>query len=235
MNTDWQAYWSGRTAVADGIDDLLVQAGKTQFGMPVSQDQIELLAGHVADSLGVETTSHGLDLGCGNGLLTARVARRAGQVVGLDYSEAMLANARATNGATNVAYVQADLRDLSNVSLPPGPYGVAWSSEVVQYLDPPSLTRLLRWLVSVMEPELRFLVSGIPDAQRIRNFHNTRERWQRHLDDEAAGRNPMGRWWSRDEFTEVAASVGLAVDFGDLPQGYYTSHYRFDAVFRGSR
>lgn len=235
MSRDWQAYWGGRTAVADGTDDLLIQVGKTQFGVPIGSDQIELLVEHVAASLAIDPAAGALDLGCGNGLVTARLAPRLGRIVGLDYSEAMLATARAGNGAPNLTYEQADLRNAATLRLPSGPFHVAWSIEVVQNLDPASLTKLLSWLSGVMAPGFRFLASGIPDGERIGNFYNTPERWQLHLDNEAAGREAMGRWWSRAEITAAAAQAGVAVEFRALPAAYYTSHYRFDALFRDMR
>lgn len=235
MSFDWQAYWGGRTAVADGTDDLLIQVGKTQFGVPVGSEQVELLVEHVGASLAVDPTAGALDLGCGNGLVTALLAPRLARVVGLDYSDAMLATARTANGAPNVTYQQVDLRNIAGVNLAAGPYQLAWSIEVVQNLDPESLAKLLSWLSDVMVPGFRFLASGIPDAERIRNFYNTPERWQVHLDNEAAGREAMGRWWSRAEITEAADRAGVTAEFRALPGDYYTSHYRFDVLFQGAR
>lgn len=235
MTVNWQSYWNGRAAVAEAdIDDLLIQVGKTQFGVPVGTDQLALLAEHVAATVPLEPTSNGLDLGCGNGLLTARLATRAHRIIGLDYSAALLETARVLNAAPNITYQKADLREVSGVVLPAGPYHVAWSVEVVQNLDPASLTRLLRWLATVMTPEFRFLASGIPDRARIHSFYNTPDRWQLHLDNEAAGREQLGRWWTREEITRAAAEAGVAVEIQPLPEGYYTSHYRFDALFRGA-
>jgi SAM-dependent methyltransferase len=54
-----------------------------------------------------------LDLACGTGLLTRRLARRAESVVGLDASEAMLREARRHPTGHNVRYVRGDFRDFS--------------------------------------------------------------------------------------------------------------------------
>lgn len=235
MSLNWQSYWTGRPDVVDAsIDEMLVQVGKTQFGAPVESQQLEVLVAHLAAAVPLNASSSALDLGCGNGLITARLATRVQRVVGLDYSQTLLGTARAYSAAANIAYLQADLRDMSDVALPAGQHDAAWSVEVVQNLDPADLTRLLRWLATVMAPGFRFLASGIPDSARIRNFYNTPERWQLHLDNEAAGRENMGRWWSREEITEAATAAGVAVEILSLPDAYYTSHYRFDALFRGA-
>lgn len=235
MSLDWDAYWSGRSTVVDaGVDDLLIQVGKTQFGEPVGADQLALLVGHLADTLPMGPDRDAIDLGCGNGLVTSLIAPRLRTVVGLDYSAALLDTARARNAADNITYRRADLRDASAVVLPGDGYQLAWSVEVVQNLDPESLSGLLRWLRGVMAPGFHFLASGIPDDDRIRDFYNTPDRWQHHLDLAAEGREPMGRWWTREEIAAAAADAGVAVEFRRLPEGYYTSHYRFDALFRGT-
>src|SRR5262245_30011392 len=55
-----------------------------------------------------------LDLACGTGVLTRRLAEQADWVVGLDASQAMLREARSlTEGWENVQYVRGDFRDFS--------------------------------------------------------------------------------------------------------------------------
>jgi 2-polyprenyl-3-methyl-5-hydroxy-6-metoxy-1,4-benzoquinol methylase len=54
-----------------------------------------------------------LELACGTGTLTRRLAERTELVVGLDASEPMLREARAHTKNSNVRYVQHDFRDFS--------------------------------------------------------------------------------------------------------------------------
>jgi SAM-dependent methyltransferase len=54
-----------------------------------------------------------LELACGTGPLTRRLAEQAERVVGLDASEPMLREARALTRNSNVQYVQHDFRDFS--------------------------------------------------------------------------------------------------------------------------
>ncbi|OZM83553.1 class I SAM-dependent methyltransferase [Pseudonocardia sp. MH-G8] len=65
------------------------------------------------DAAAIEPTSHVLDVGCGNGLVTREAARRAsrGSVTGVDLSTRMLDLARrraAQEGLANVRFLQAD-------------------------------------------------------------------------------------------------------------------------------
>ncbi|REJ85636.1 MAG: class I SAM-dependent methyltransferase [Acidobacteria bacterium] len=85
-----------------------------------------------------------LDLGCGPGEVTARLARRGARVVGVDADLGLLAFA-ARRGLDRVGYVAADLRQLG---LRPRRVDGIWASFVAAYLPDlaPSLERWRRWL-----------------------------------------------------------------------------------------
>ena len=77
-----------------------------------------------------------LDLGCGLGRVTRALAARAGRVVALDVSAAMLDRARELNGHLgNVEWVQGDGATLPDVGV-----DVAVSLVVFQHLPDPALT-----------------------------------------------------------------------------------------------
>jgi 2-polyprenyl-3-methyl-5-hydroxy-6-metoxy-1,4-benzoquinol methylase len=75
-----------------------------------------------------------LDLACGTGLLTRRIARRARMVIGLDASEAMLERAQSRTPQENVRYIQGDFREFSlNETFD----GVVCSSDSLNYIQTP--------------------------------------------------------------------------------------------------
>jgi SAM-dependent methyltransferase len=74
-----------------------------------------------------------LDLGCGFGWF-CRWARQQGaaQVLGIDVSERMLAQARATTQDSVIIYVRADMEE---VELPAGSFDLAYSSLALHYVE----------------------------------------------------------------------------------------------------
>ena len=90
-----------------------------------------------------------LDLGCGFGWF-CRWARQQGaaQILGIDVSEKMLAQARATTQDSAIAYTRADMEQLS---LSPGSFDLVYSSLALHYVE--NLDRL-------MEEVHRSLVPG---------------------------------------------------------------------------
>lgn len=231
MTIDWQLYWASRPQSLDGsIEEALAQVGKTRFGKPVPPEQITLLVEYIAETLRLSPDMAALDLGCGNGLITHALATRVEHVVGFDYSPALLETARKHFSASNVSYRTGDLTRMESQALHLSAIDVAWSIEVIQNLDPTTLPNLLSWLEKVLVPGGRFLASGIPDIDRIRSFYNTEERWRMHLENEREGREQMGHWWSKDDLSDAAETAGLQIEFVTLPEDFYTSTYRVDAL-----
>lgn len=80
-----------------------------------------------------------LDVGCGNGRTALDLARRAGSVLGIDVSEAMLAVARdraAAEGLSGVEFVRADAQ---THPFEPGSFDVVVSRHGVMFFDDPSV------------------------------------------------------------------------------------------------
>jgi SAM-dependent methyltransferase len=86
-----------------------------------------------------------LDLGCGSGLFTRRLARAGARVVGLDQSETMLALARAAN--PGVRFVRGDA---AHAPFPPRSFDVVVSALMAHYFA--DLRPLFREAARVLKP-----------------------------------------------------------------------------------
>jgi trans-aconitate methyltransferase len=109
--------------------------------------------GAVVDLLDPEPGERILDIGCGTGHLTAEIATRvgeAGNVVGIDQSEAMLAEAREAH--PSVRFVQAD----ATQNLPAGPYDAVFSNAALHWIeDQDAVTAAV---AEALVPDGRFVV-----------------------------------------------------------------------------
>lgn len=96
-----------------------------------------------------------LDLGCGFGWFCRFVAGEgAAEVVGVDVSERMLARARAETSATNVRYVQADLKSYEPAT---GHFDLVYSSLAFHYLV--DLPAVFGRVAQALKPGGRFVFS----------------------------------------------------------------------------
>ncbi|HEY0282999.1 MAG TPA: methyltransferase domain-containing protein [Rhizomicrobium sp.] len=85
--------------------------------------------------------AHALDLGCGLGLLSTRLAARADQVTGIDIAQAAVDRAAARASAENVHFQQGDVTDIPS-SLD-GLFDLVVIADVLYYLPPPITAEVL--------------------------------------------------------------------------------------------
>jgi trans-aconitate methyltransferase len=90
-----------------------------------------------------------LDLGCGTGHLTARIAEAAATAVGLDHSGEMLQQAR--SAYPHLEFVQADARAFAFAS----PFDAVFSNAVLHWIKPPE--PVVRCVRDALRPGGRFV------------------------------------------------------------------------------
>jgi SAM-dependent methyltransferase len=104
---------------------------------------------HALDAVPDARRKTAADLGCGIGTLLPALAARFGRVLGIDFSPAMLARARANCRAGNVALHRADLADLRAFH---GRVDVAITVNAVLTPDPDRLDRVFAELAATLRP-----------------------------------------------------------------------------------
>src|SRR5215467_14568019 len=102
-------------------------------GRPAYSPGLEAL---LAEELGLDGSGRLLDVGCGPGVLTVRLAHLFEEVVGLDPDPGMLAEGRSAaqeQGIVNITWVQAQAEDLPGAA--PGPYRLVTFGQSFQWTD----------------------------------------------------------------------------------------------------
>lgn len=108
-----------------------------------------------------------LDLGCGTGRHAVRLASAGATVTAVDFSEGMLAEARAKPGAERVTFVGHDLH--APLPFPAGAFDLVVSGLVLEHLRDlaPSFAEARR----VLKPGGRAVVSAMHPAMYLRGAH----------------------------------------------------------------
>jgi SAM-dependent methyltransferase len=99
------------------------------------------------------TYSRALDLGCGLGIFSRLLAKKAEQVVGVDISHFAVGAARDSTALPNVAFRQADLRSLQSAAV--GQFDLVVAADTIYYLPDLSESALeaaREQVVSVLAP-----------------------------------------------------------------------------------
>lgn len=231
--SSWYEWWNRPVPASKGsLGALLTQVGKTEMGAAVAAGQVDVIVAALIQRLKLTPEDVVLDLGCGNGLLSQAVAPGVAQVVGVDFSEPLLAEAMATLHQANIVYRKGNVAEMLPTMWLPHVPTKAYCYEVVQHLDDDALRSMLLAVATGGDRDITVFIGGVPDLERQRAFYDTPERWVRYQKAREAGTDRMGRWWTRDELAGVAASSGFDAVTLQQPKRLYTSRYRFDALLK---
>jgi len=233
---DWRSHWIDvRPLESPAVADALKQVGKTRLGMPVGSDQLDLIIAAIRTALECRASDRIVDLGCGNGLITARVAQSVASVLGLDVSPTLVDDARRFHAGDATRFEVGDFSDPDLLSDQAREFATAdtvklYAYEVLQHLTPDELELFLQATTARFDGAIKLFCGSIPDRARIRAFYDTPERWELYERNVAAGREQIGTWWSADELRDVAERAGFTCERREQDAELYTAHYRFDAL-----
>jgi cyclopropane fatty-acyl-phospholipid synthase-like methyltransferase len=225
---DWRSYWQqiGQRIPASRP---MEQIGWTIGGQPVDLSQVDLICEAIASYLSLSPDDVLVDLCCGNGLVTERLASLCRQVLGIDYSESLIASARSRSSASNTIYQASDVTSLRDAVLP-GSANKLCMAAGLQYFGPASLSALLDRLAERLPQREAIVFVNVPDLSKLDLFCDTPERRREFEERQAAGREAMGTWWDRDELAGVLQRHGYRAEFRTPAPERLSAHYRFDLL-----
>jgi ubiquinone/menaquinone biosynthesis C-methylase UbiE len=230
-NRDWHSHWAS-VGERTGRDELLRQVERTIGGIPIPESQLDLLVAAITRRLSLGPEDVLLDLCCGNGLITARLAPLCRLVVGVDFSAELISIARERHPLPNTVYICRSADDLQPADFPAAPPNKACMNFSLQHFTVAMAGRLLGSLRALAPRGLTFYVNDVPDADRIFAFYNTPERRAEFERRRAAGTEAIGTWWNRAQLRSLFEAAGFAVEITDPEPERSTAHYRFDVLAR---
>lgn len=234
MTSDYLArYYDDRTAKAPS--DLLKQVGHTESGEAIAPDRFYRLVEDIAARLDLAPQDRLLDLCCGNGVFTARLALRVNSIVGIDFSPGLIDVARMQCDAPNAHFAVADVRELP--ALEPeggGAFTKVLLYAALQHFPRRFLGPLLDDILSMTTADPVILIGFVPERRRRFAFYDSWRRRLTYLARKLVGKDVMGTWWSHADFNQACAARGLECRFYPVAEGLKAHDYRFDAVIRRS-
>lgn len=227
---DWQTFWN--TAPRGMSDeDFFRQVGKTVGGVPITDAQLGVIVEQVKVGLDLSSTDTLLDLCCGNGLITHRLAAICQKIIGLDYSQRLIEIANRYQRASNLFYVQGDVLQLSSNQIPAGErITKVLMYEALQHFREDQLASLLQTVSRTAAGWVSLYIASIPDKNRLWSFYNTPERRQEYHRRVADGTEAIGTWWTQRFISEVAEAEGCECAYITQRPELHTAHYRFDVL-----
>jgi cyclopropane fatty-acyl-phospholipid synthase-like methyltransferase len=210
-------------------DDFLGQTRRTLNGVPVSDEQIQMILNAIISALNIQKTDELLDIACGNGALSHFLFDSCAGYLGVDLSEYLISVAKknfevlpdyrfSERGA--VQYIRTELQ--------PESYSKVLCYGSFQYFPAADAIEVLRTLHQKFSNVQAVFIGNLPDRERAADFY------KRPPDTEelADCYSQMGIWRTRSEFVELADNAGWTVKFSVMPAGFHAAHYRYDVLLR---
>jgi cyclopropane fatty-acyl-phospholipid synthase-like methyltransferase len=221
----WKAFWNDSAQVTDG--DPCRQVGRTFQRAAFSESDIQHAVDRILSFLDASTDKTLLDLACGNGLITSRLAPHFKAITAVDFSKPLIDTAMRHFAPSNVEYVNEDVLDFDTAR---GPYDRVLVSAALQHFGPANGRRLFGQLKRLVKPGGRVVLADVADGDRVWNFYRGVGGRLRYALGIVRRRPIIGYWWKASALRHLADELGWTLSIEcqtpDLPNHYF----RYDAV-----
>jgi 2-polyprenyl-3-methyl-5-hydroxy-6-metoxy-1,4-benzoquinol methylase len=225
----WSQHWADFPKKF-GEKEFLKQVGKSVGGKEIGREQFNALIESLITNLDVQKSDSVLDLCCGNGLITGKIAPLSREIVGIDQSECLINIAKQYNSATNSTYLCSSILDIESSNY--GKFSKIYMYEALQHFEDSQFVDILNLLGQVSAPNATILLASVPDKNLLWEFYNTDERRDDYYKRRAAGNEAIGTWWERSYLKKAAQDRGYTVGFLNQNSLLHTAHYRFDLLLK---
>lgn len=224
MSEYWKHYWA-RHAASLAAGDPFRQVLRTLNGEPQTMELLQRISDRIVEELDLQPNHRVLDLCCGNGLLSAELARRCRRVIGVDFCKSLVAETPRW-GQRNIAMV---VGDVDEIRFLPACFDRVTVFAALQHLSEAEVARLLARLERWLRPGGVVLLTDIPDRARMWSFYDDAGRESDYFEALRGDAPILGTWFDRSWLEKAAAHVGFIEPCSvDQPEDWWFAHYRFD-------
>lgn len=211
-------------------DDYWGQVRRVVCGKAVSEEQIGMIVRKVQNLLSLNTRDCLLDLGCGNGALSARFFDRIGDFYGVDESPYLIGIAKSDFRFENKdCYGIGEIEKYLESEEKPERFTKALIYAVIQHLPDEKVISCLHLLKTRFVNIEKIVIGNIQEREKAENVlvslgitPSTKE-----IDDPDS---MMGRWRTSEQISMMAQISGWNSTFSKMEEGFYASWFRYDAL-----
>lgn len=193
----------------------------------MSEAMLQTLVSHILGSLRVTNEDKVLDLCCGNGLITAELAKHCDSLHAVDFSKPLIEDLRSRTPDN----VTAEVASALEANFAPGSFDRVLIAAAIQHFSQSEIITLFTQIYDWLAPSGILMLTDVLDAQCIWDFYNSEERESLYFENVKNGTPILGTWLDRSWVEKLARHVGFQSACSlNQPEGYWYGHYRFDLV-----
>lgn len=226
---NWKNFWDRH---AHDNAHPQAQVGRIKGGMTLSEQILDDIVQHIVEQTKLQSNDILLDLCCGNGLLTQKLAKRCKEVYAVDISPAQIELAKQQFSSPNIQYVAADVAEGGYL-----PKHVKCSKINLyfsfQYFDSFSMGKKA---ISNMLPYLddggSIFIGDVPAKKYLKRYYATPKARLKYFLQQLLGTNDMGKFWSAREMQRIADHLGMKLKVTEQPAKLPYASYRQDFLLK---
>lgn len=207
--------------------DFFGQVKRTVNGKSVSEEDIQLIVKTIVSNLHLEKKDKLLDIGCGNGALASMFFDEISGYLGVDFSEYLIQIAKDNFSRPNYNFLVDEVVSFLENSKRNENITKILCYGVFSYFSREDSIKILNLVIEKFPKTKCFYLGNIPDRSRAENFYYENIDFKNLLDDYTSS---IGMWWSKEQFINLAEETNWKIEFFQMPETFYSSHYRFDAI-----
>ena len=207
--------------------DFWKQVKRTVHGVPVSQEQIDMIVAAVRAALSFSSDDILLDLGCANGALSNYFFSDIYQLHGVDLSKYLIGIAKEFfEKPPHLCFSEENI--VSYVVNEPIPerftkclcYGTS------HFLAEEDIKQVLELVYLRFTNISTIFIGNSPDREKANLFFSDK------VDNHSLERHDtsLGTWRTKDHLASLTGK--WKIEFRNMPKDYHSSYYRFDAILK---
>jgi ubiquinone/menaquinone biosynthesis C-methylase UbiE len=225
---NWETFWNIHS---NKSSNEFLEVGRYSNTKIVSEDDIIHITNYITEKLELQTNDNLLDVCCGNGLLSFKLANKVKSVVGIDISETLLLKARQRNNLQNATFIKGNALVASEILDQKFDKILLYFS--FQYFDSfRKGEQVITQLKKLLNPNGIILIGDIPDAKRFHIYYPTLKSRLRRFLQVITKQEPMGKFWSSKELEKICKKLQLKGQYLKQPESFLYQHYRFDFIIK---
>lgn len=235
MKDKWfEFYKNYRNIRINSENDLLFQVGKTVSSKAIDGNQFNIIIEEIIKELQITSEDNILDLCCGNGLLTKYIAKNAGFILGVDFSDTMLINANKYNAGDNIEYLLHDVKKINALTkiIKSKRINKVIIYDALACFGKQELIDILESLNQSLVCNHSILLGSVLFKEKRWNFYNTFNRKLNYLiNHRILGKNKgLGKWWQYNELQSIVSRFNYKMKIISQNPKIHTAHYRVDVL-----
>ena len=226
MSSYWKHYWDKHVeSVTD--NDPFRRVLRVQNKQPLSESLFSELVTYIIRHLKLGPDDRVLDLCCGNGLITTRLARYCKQVVAVDFCQDLIEELN-QQSVKNVSTIVTDVAQLGYAS---NSVDRILLAAALQHFSQPQVIYMFCQYFQWLKSNGILLLTDILDSNRIWQFYDDVEREAAYFENTMNKMPILGTWFDGEWLIKLARYAGFSeARIIDQPEQFLYSHYRFDFI-----